>query len=347
MTKSKNKKLIVFVCLILFFLGLGLVLRYFLSTQKTSVNINNIIITNQDINESISVAYCTDSNYIYPTIVSMTSLIENLNKNTICKFTVLVSGEVTQEEREKLKTLEKNYKNCSVNIIDMGEQYSDSDRGSWATPMYYRLRLPELLPNDKKCIYIDCDTIVRKDLNEMFNINLDNYYIAGIRDINILINKESTHHERIGIPNLNSYVSSGVLIMNLEKLRKDNICQKFNDLIEENKKTNFLHFPDMDTLNKACYGHILCLPFKYGALAHAILEYTQPADQNEYVQWASNPKDWFEGSEDPVILHCTGQKPWNIIQFDLHLEWWNYADKTDFKTEIHNSYNGLKNYYNQ
>ena len=104
MTKSKNNKIIVFVCLILFFLGLGLVLRYFLSTQKTSVNINNNIITNQDINESISVAYCTDSNYIYPTIVSMTSLIENLNKNTICKFTVLVSGEVTQEEREKLIT---------------------------------------------------------------------------------------------------------------------------------------------------------------------------------------------------------------------------------------------------
>ena len=33
-------------------------------------------------------------------------------KNTVCKFTVLVSGEIPQEEIEKLKTLEKNYKNC-------------------------------------------------------------------------------------------------------------------------------------------------------------------------------------------------------------------------------------------
>ena len=346
MTKSKNK-IIVFVCIILFFLSLGFVLRYFLSTQKTSANINNNIITNQDINESISVAYSTDQYYIYPTIVSMTSLMENLNKNTVCKFTVLVSGEIPQEEIEKLKTLEKNYKNCSVNIIDMGEQYNNSEIRCWSKAMYYRLCLPEILKQDPKCIYVDGDTIIRQDLNEMFNINLDNYYIAGIRDINSLINKNSSHHKTIGIPDLNTYVCSGVLIMNLEKMRQDKICEKFDEIVKQNDEKPFLHFPDMDILNKVCYGHILCLPFKYGALAHAILEYTQPADKNEYVQWASNPKDWSEGSTNPVILHYIGQKPWTHIKSDLYLEWWNYADKTDFKTEIHNSYNGLKNYYNQ
>ena len=99
-------------------------------------------------------------------------------------------------------------------------------------------------------------------------------------------------------------------------------------------------FPDQDALNKACYGHILTLPFKYGALFHAGLN--EPFAKSEYAQWASNKTDWEEGRKKPVVLHFTGDKPWVKIASDFHKEWWTYADKTNFKDEIHARYNVSK-----
>ena len=288
----------------------------------------------------ICVAYSTDENYLYPTLVSMASLMENCNENTFCKFTVLVSPEISEEGQNKIKSIEKNYSNCNVNVVNMGGQFDSSEVRFWSRAMYYRLNLPEILKEEKKCIYLDGDTIVRKDLSTMFNLDMSNYYIAGIRDINCYINSTSDHYKLLDIPNLNSYVCSGVLIMNLEKMRNDNLNQVLEEIIKENDVKKTLKFPDQDALNKACYGHILTLPFKYGALAHAGFDYSY--EESEYAQWASNKKDWDEGRKDPTVLHFTGDKPWNNNYSKFCEEWWMYADTTECKAEIHEKYSGVK-----
>ena len=289
---------------------------------------------------SINVAYSTDQNYVLPTLVSMTSLMENSAKNHFCKFTVLLSNEVSEQDKAKLKSVEENYKNCTVNLVEMNQQFANSEVRFWSRAMYYRLNLPQILKDEQKCIYLDGDTIVRSDLKSMNEIDMTNYYIAGIRDINCYINKESDHYKLLDIPNLDSYVCSGVLIMNLEKMRNDKLDVVLEDLIKENDINKKFKFPDQDALNKACYGHILTLPFKYGALFHAGLN--EPFAKSEYAQWASNKTDWEEGRKKPVVLHFTGDKPWVKIASDFHKEWWTYADKTNFKDEIHARYNVSK-----
>ncbi len=291
-------------------------------------------------NSEICVAYSTDENYLLPTLVAMTSLMENANKNTFCKFTVLISDGVSEEAQEKIKSVGKKYSNCSINIVNMGQQFDSSEVRCWSRAMYYRLNLPEILKDEKRCIYLDGDTIVRKDLSEMFNLDMSNYYIAGVRDINSIINKDSDHYKILEIPNLNSYVCSGVLIMNLEKMRNDNLDKTLEEIIKENDVKKTFIFPDQDALNKACYGHIFTLPFKYGALAHTGFEYSYK--DSEYAQWASNKKDWDEGRKDPVVLHFTGEKPWNKNYSSFCQEWWKYADLTESKSEIHERYSGDK-----
>lgn len=295
-----------------------------------------IVIGKNNQSSEICVAYSTDENYLYPTLVSMTSLMENANANTFCKFTILVSDDVSEENQNKLKSVEERYSNCNVNIVNMGKQFNSSEVRFWSRAMYYRLNLPEILKDEKKCIYLDGDTIVRKDLVEMFNLDMSQYYIAGVRDINCYINKESDHYKLLNIPNLNSYVCSGVLIMNLEKIRQDNLNSVLEELIKENDVKKTFKFPDQDALNKACYGHILTLPFKYGALAHTGFECS--FKDSEYANWASNKKDWDEGRKNPVVLHFTGEKPWKNNYSDFCQEWWNYADLTQYKNEIHCAY---------
>ncbi len=333
--KPRNNIIIMLVISIMVLLSVTLTAGYFAARAKNKTPRTN------NFNNYINVAYSTDSGYIYPTIVSMTSLMKNLNYETFCKFTILVSNNVTDRQIRKLNTVENKYENCSINIVNMGEKYSNSEVSCWSKAMYYRLCLPEILKYEKKCIYVDGDTIIRKDLTDMFNnIDMNNYYIAGIRDMNTVINQHSKHHETLGIPDLNSYVCSGVLIMNLEKLRNDNMTQKFNEIIEknDNSKNKFLHFPDQDTLNMACYGNILVLPFKYGALVHTSLKNSY--ETSEYAQWASNKHDWDEGRTDPVIVHYTGEKPWNNIKRDFGPEWWKYADETNYRLTIDRLYPG-------
>ena len=318
MLKNRNFKIFSIIFAFIFILASG----YYIFTISKS-------------NDPVNVAYSTDKNYVYPTIVSMTSLMENADKNTTVKFTILLDKTVTDEQKNQLKTLEK-YKKCSVNLVDMGEHYENSEVKFWSRAMYYRLDLPNILKDEKRCIYIDGDTIVRHDLKQMNSINMSNYYIAGVRDINELINSTSEHYKRLEIDNLNTYVCSGVLIMNLEKMRNDKLVDTLKSLVERNDKEKIFHFPDQDALNKACYGHILTLPFKYSALVHAKLD--EPYENNEYAKWASNKKDWEEGRKDPIIVHYTGTKPWVLVNSTLAKEWWYYADKTDFKNEIHNTY---------
>jgi lipopolysaccharide biosynthesis glycosyltransferase len=48
---------------------------------------------------------------------------------------------------------------------------------------YYYLIVADLLPNDlSKCIYLDLDICFCKDLTELFNIDIEDNYIAGVVD---------------------------------------------------------------------------------------------------------------------------------------------------------------------
>ena len=231
----KNKRFLIFSGILLISFTMGVLI--FKGQSKETLSKNNFI-------NKVNIAYSTDENYIFPTLVSMTSLMENSNKDTFCKIIILISKGVSEKDKSTLKSIEKKYNNCKVNLVDMNNQFENSEEIYWSTAMYYRLNLPQILQNEKRCIYIDGDTIVRKDLSEMYNLNLDDYYIAGVRDFNWKVNSESNHYIALEIPDLNSYVCSGVLVMNLEKMRNDNLSETFKKLVEENNDKKIFHYPD-------------------------------------------------------------------------------------------------------
>ena len=325
----KNKKILIFSSILL--LTAVSAITVLLAQEKSKE-----VLSQNNFKNKINIAYSTDENYIFPTLVSMTSLMENADNDSLCNITILISKGVSKEDKNKLKSIEKNYSNCKVSLVDMNNQFENSEKNFWSTAMYYRLNLPQILNEEKRCIYIDGDTIIRKSLTEMYSFSLDDYYIAGVRDFNGYINSESSYHQTLDISDLNSYICSGVLIMNLEKMRNDNLNEVFEKLVEENNSKKIFGFPDQDILNKACYGKILCIPFKYGALVHTNFE-NSFAD-SDYAKWASSEEEWEEGRKDPVIVHFTGPKPWTSLSSRFSNEWWQYAEKTNYKNEIKRVY---------
>lgn len=133
----------------------------------------------------IPIAMATDNNYVYPTIVAMTSMLENKKENTYLDFHIMISGQVSKENCDRFNKLKHIYKGCSVELIDMKNQFDNT----YITPSYitratyYRLLLPSVLSGYDKVLYLDGDITVRKDLWDMYSTDLGDNYIGAVKDI--------------------------------------------------------------------------------------------------------------------------------------------------------------------
>ena len=278
---------------------------------------------------TIPIAMALDDGYIYPTIVAITSMMENKKPETRYDYYVMHPGEFKEENKEKLKSLEKKYKNCKINLIDMKEKHKDSHSDTRiTTAAYYRLSLSEVVPYLDKIIWLDGDTLTFSDLKEMYNIDMQGYYYKGILDEGdrkFLLVKENDHP-----------ICSGVMLVNLSELRKDDMVNKISDFIKENNDKLCQH--DQSVVNALCYEKVGVLPAKYG-----IFNYHPSIQMAEKYVAMFNCKEKYSAQEvleaykKPVVLHCIS-KPWKSKEVYGFGEWWSYAKKTDYYDEIVKAY---------
>ena len=113
---------------------------------------------------AVNIAMALDEGYLYPTVVSMTSMLENKNKKSEYHYYIMHPGNFSERSKEILKSLERKYPNCVVNLINMENRFKTARQGHVTTPTYYRLALSDLLPDEDRVIWLDGDTIIFKDL---------------------------------------------------------------------------------------------------------------------------------------------------------------------------------------
>jgi|GEM_PF-217169 len=117
---------------------------------------------------------------------------------------------------------------------------------------YYRLLIQDLLPNTiKKAIYIDCDIVVNKDITDLWHMGFEDNLLFAVPDQ--FIDKVSKpvygiiNYKELGIPSEAKYFNAGVLLINLDKWRKEKISEKIIKFLKENKK--YVNFEDQYGLN--------------------------------------------------------------------------------------------------
>ena len=160
---------------------------------------------------------------------------------------------ITETQRLLLERILKqvNDKN-NCYLFDVTESFKKDEQisvGKRFTP-YALLRLyastiPQL---PDKLLYLDTDTLVLGSLNEFFNTNIDDYEVAMCKD----------YFGKIFIGH--NYCNSGVLLMNMKKIKETNLLEKVRNLCI--KKNFFL--ADQTALNK-CVSARLILPAKYNS----------------------------------------------------------------------------------
>ena len=140
--------------------------------------------------------------------------------------------------------------------------------------------------------------------------------------------------EKFGIKTY-KYITCGVLLINLKKMRKENISKKFFDFINNNKKR--LSQNDQTVINIVLHGRIDFLPPKFGIWnfinEENVLKHNYYGNKKLGIQ-AYNNDEILKGWRQPSILHYVSGKPWKRkspfkTQRFFQEKWWEYAKKSD------------------
>lgn len=273
----------------------------------------------------IPIAMATDNNYIYPTIIAMTSMLENKKESTNLDFYIMISGQVSEENRNRLNELTNIYKGCSVQLINLRDKFSTAyaGAGNFQGAAYYRLILPSLLSEYDKILYLDGDIIVRKDLWDMYSMDLQDNYIAAVKDMAHQIWGGQDYAYKLGVRDTKQYINSGILIMNLKKMREDNMERKFSDLIPQ-LESRGLVYPDQDILNSTCYDKIKFMSPEYNTMQGLVFI--------DNTQGIYDSQEWKRARTDPTIIHySSGDKPWKGRVCNFYDEWDKYRKISEEK----------------
>lgn len=289
-------------------------------------------LANNDINikqakPAIPIAMSLDDGYTYPTIVSMTSIMENASETISYDFYIMHAPKFSKQNKEKIMSLIKKYRRCKIKFINMGQEYNKAnDKGHITTPAYYRLSLPEKLPNIDKIIYLDGDTLVSKgkNLQKMYDLKVDNLYCRGFLDDN------RDRLKKFGI-NCDKYICSGVMLMNLKSMRKDKIVQKFKEFISKNNDRLNQH--DQTVINYVCRGKIGELPPGYGMFNYS----EQEEGWVKCFTHSYSAEELKRAFHNRTLIHYVC-KPWWHPNAAYAKEWFSYAKKTGFFDEICKKY---------
>jgi lipopolysaccharide biosynthesis glycosyltransferase len=280
----------------------------------------------------IPIAMALNDNYIYPTIVSITSIIETSNKETKYNFYIIHPKEFKQSNLKKFNKMGKKYnQKCTINTINF-EILSlnlTKARISRRIPIvaYYRIFLSSLLPFINKIIWLDSDTLIFKDLKEMYNIDMNNFYYKGFLD---------DPRQLYNITNDNDhYICSGVLLINLKKIRQDKIEKKYLSFI--NKNYTKLRKHDQTLINIIGYQNNGILPAKYGIFnirnETLLLRQRIGSRKKKYSR-----KELITAYRNPTVLHCVKKVWYNKNNYGSNI-WWKFATKNFFREICFNYFN--------
>ncbi|MFR9164818.1 MAG: glycosyltransferase family 8 protein [Dysgonomonas sp.] len=273
----------------------------------------------------MNIVCCIDNKYIKHCIVTIVSLIENNRDENIDIY--IVSQGLTKENEDLLRDVVVNsYKNninfCTYNEELLEGSFSISDETKHISiSTYLRFFLPQILPQSlSKVLYIDCDIIVRKSIRDLWNTDISNYAVGCIEDV---LSEDSENHDRLGYPEKFSYFNAGVLLINLDYWRKNDIQNKLVEYVLQNPQK--LRFNDQDALNAVLFDQKLFVAPKWNMM-----------DAFFFVIRKAKKIDWNEIDAemyDPAIVHYNGpRKPWS--EKCLHpyrKEYFKYLDMTKWK----------------
>lgn len=274
----------------------------------------------------INTCFLTDDGYAMPTCIAINSMIINKNKESIYNIYVL-SMNISEFNEEMFKKI--SGENCNIYIIKLDNNYQKfSMEGVSASPTAInKFSIPEILDNIDKVIYLDGDIVIKSDLSELYQYDLGDNYIGAVKDINGILKR----HFNTFVKNNIFYFNSGVMLMNLKKMREDKITEKLIDY----RINGYNELMDQDALNFVLRKNVYELPFKYNTQTMFTAINKNIDKLKIFLKLSDDVKSYDDLIKESVILHYSlKSKPWKAqsgYMFDL---WLYYYYKSSFQNIV-------------
>lgn len=278
--------------------------------------------------EPVSICFITDDNYVIPTSVAIASLIENKNQISVYDVYVLTSG-LSRENKKRISAMQCESVKITILEVTHQDQLKNikSNNVHVSSTALFKFSLAEILPKLRKVLYMDCDVLVLKDLVELYSKDIDDCYAGVVKDYRAVVSKPNPL-EYLELKD-KSYFNSGVMLLNLEKMRDDGIRDRLIDY----RLHGYNHFMDQDTLNVVFGENVMHLPITYN-LMYSTITHFSAKDICEYYQM---PKvaDIKQIYDECVIMHlCSPTKPWNYHDSWKSELWYSYYKKSPYKNRL-------------
>ena len=268
-----------------------------------------------DSNKGIPIFFAVDDGYIPFLAVTLQSLVDNSSSSNQYSIKILHTN-VNEENKRKISKYQRE--NIDIEFVNLNcyvEKVKDKlfTRDYYTNTTYFRLFIPELYPQYEKALYLDSDTVVLADIAELYNTDIGENLVAAAQEgviQNIKVYQDYVE-KVVGVASYKRFFNAGVLLMNLNELRRFQFQDKILYLLSTVK---YSVIQDEDYLNRMCKGRVKFVDSTWNKM---------PID-------IDNVK-----IEDIKLIHFNYvYKPWHFDNVLYGEIFWEYAQKTEFINDI-------------
>jgi len=267
----------------------------------------------------VPIAFAFDDKMEMPAGVAITSLLLNALPETFYDVFIL-HPERCDFSSSKINILPTIYHNCQIHFLSVNDTFDRAfEIRGISVVTYYRLIIPELIPEYDKILFSDVDVIFREDLSKYYETDLDGYFFAGVNAYPSFPEDIKKYICSTMGPDISEYFYAGNLVIHSKYLRDEGMIPKF----KQEAGTEQYKFQDMDIINQQCRGKIKALTYAYCMTTYLYESFLNSGSKlgEEEINTLSRG-----------IVHYNGAKPW--ITFCMNMDiWWDYYRKSLFFDE--------------
>lgn len=259
--------------------------------------------------QTMHIAFCVNEKYVPYVMVPIKGIIDNMRPGKKVCVHILTDGISDLSKRRLARLFDQSPDIEHIVYKVDGARLDGLVVRHYTILTWYRMLLPDLLPDVKKILYIDTDVAVNADLSALDEVDMTGLSIATPMDTDTFIDEPFA---RCGYPKEYGYVCVGIMLMHLDYWREHDLARKVIDWGREHY--DVIKYPDQDSINYVCRDSKGYIPLRYGVTKSL---FTQP-----WFYTAAHAEEMRHCVDSPAIVHYAGCAPWTMECDHPHIDIW-------------------------
>lgn len=195
---------------------------------------------------------------------------------------------------------------ASITFVEVVDEHCRGlpTEGFTGKATWYKVLLPELLPQVDRILHLDCDTVALDSLTPLWSTDLDGNHVAAVT--NVLPQWYADRVSALGLDGPDAYFNAGVLLLDLDSMRREGCSRAMIEYGVEHAPDLVLR--DQDVLNAVLADRRAPLHPRWNCM-NAILSFPEARER-----FGAGLVE--EARRQPAIRHFEGpgeNKPWHLL----------------------------------